>query len=90
MGERDTNNFGKEHYGWGGHVSHDRVKKALHADGSLVMAADIDFFVPDDGALQAYYGDVATSDCSIQVGSPSLSSIHRAHSPPSRVFRLAT
>jgi hypothetical protein len=57
------------------------VKKALQADGSLLLAADIDFLAPDDGALHDYkvlqqwaakiselYGDQASSNCTIQVG----------------------
>jgi hypothetical protein len=57
--------------------------KALHADGSLLVAADIEFLAPDDGVPQCdadmqqwptkfseFYGDAKTSDCSIQVGPP--------------------
>jgi hypothetical protein len=47
--KRSTRNFGKS---WGWHGSHNRVKKALHTDGSLLVAADFDFLPPDDGGAK--------------------------------------
>jgi hypothetical protein len=51
---RGTYDFGKAHYSGGiPAISHDRVKKALHADGSLVVAAEVDFLPPNDSGMKA-------------------------------------
>ncbi len=75
-----TYDFGEENYNWGmPKVSHNRVKKALRADGSLLVAAEVDFLPPDDHTLDVdllqwptnfskFYGDVGSSDCRIEVG----------------------
>jgi hypothetical protein len=61
VGKRDTDTFGRSV--WGECVSNERVKKALYKDGSLLVAADVEFLPPDDsgaakviceGALQGY------------------------------------
>ncbi len=47
---RRNGNFGEGGYNRGLHCKHDQVKRARHADGSLVVAADIDFLAPNDSS----------------------------------------
>ncbi len=50
---RDQGNFGKKEDGFEVKISHDRVKKALQADGSLLVMAEINFLSPDDSGVKA-------------------------------------
>ncbi len=55
-------NFGAGGYDWGGDVSHDRVRKALHADGSLLVAVDIEFLLHPHDESDAK----AISECALR------------------------
>jgi hypothetical protein len=58
---RRTRNFGNESYSWGWHASHDELKKALQSDGSLLVAADVEFLVPYDSKVKEIFEGCAPS-----------------------------